>query len=43
MPRVIATRMTAEVDGDFIVFLIGMRINKPWKIHKFKHRPNDWG
>jgi hypothetical protein len=29
------TRMTAEVDGDFVVFLIGMRINKPWKIHKW--------
>jgi len=27
--------MTAEVDGDFVVFLIGMRINKPWKIHKW--------
>jgi len=22
----------AEVDGDFVVFLIGTRINKPWKI-----------
>ena len=28
-------RMTAELDGDFVVFLIGMRINKPWKIHKW--------
>ena len=27
--------MTAQVDGDFVVFLIGMRINKPWKIHKW--------
>ena len=27
--------MSAEVDGDFVVFLIGMRINKPWKIHKW--------
>jgi hypothetical protein len=27
--------MTAHVDGDFVVFLIGMRINKPWKIHKW--------
>ena len=25
----------AEIDGDFVVFLIGMRINKPWKIHKW--------
>ena len=28
-------RMTAKVEGDFVVFLIGMRINKPWKIHKW--------
>lgn len=28
-------RLTAEVEGDFVVFLIGMRINKPWKIHKW--------
>ncbi|GAA0573987.1 DUF4188 domain-containing protein [Paractinoplanes ferrugineus] len=27
--------MTAEVDGDFVVFLIGMRINKWWKLHKW--------
>jgi hypothetical protein len=35
MSTVIAERMTAEVDGDFVVFLIGMRINKPWKVHKW--------
>jgi hypothetical protein len=35
MSRVIPTRMTAHLDGDFVVFLIGMRINKPWKIHKW--------
>ena len=28
-------RMTAEIDGDFVVFLIGMRINKLWKVHKW--------
>jgi hypothetical protein len=28
-------RMTVEFEGDFVVFLIGMRINKPWKIHKW--------
>jgi hypothetical protein len=27
--------MAAEIDGDFVVFLIGMRINKPWKPHKW--------
>jgi hypothetical protein len=32
---VIPSRMTARLDGDFVVFLIGMRINKPWKIHKW--------
>lgn len=35
MTPVIPSRMTASVDGDFVVFLIGMRINKPWKIHKW--------
>lgn len=28
-------RLTAELDGEFVVFLIGMRINKPWKIHRW--------
>ncbi|MGO4715046.1 DUF4188 domain-containing protein [Bradyrhizobium sp. 2TAF24] len=31
MADIIAKRMCAELDGDFVVFLIGMRINKPWK------------
>jgi len=35
MSRVIPKRVTAEIEGDFIVFLIGMRINKPWKVHKW--------
>lgn len=35
MAQVIPGRMTAEVEGDFVIFLIGMRINKPWKIHKW--------
>lgn len=35
MPSIIPGRMTAEIDGDFVVFLIGMRINKPWKVHKW--------
>jgi len=30
-----AERLTAEMDDDFVVFLIGTRINKPWKIHKW--------
>ncbi len=32
---VIKDRMCAEVDGEAVVFLIGMRFNKPWKIHKW--------
>jgi hypothetical protein len=28
-------RLTATLDGDFVVFLIGMRINNPWKLHKW--------
>jgi hypothetical protein len=31
----IAARMTAEIDGDFVVFLIGMRINRLWKVHRW--------
>jgi hypothetical protein len=32
---IIPERLTAEIDGDFVIFLIGMRINKFWKIHKW--------
>jgi Monooxygenase af470-like len=35
MAKVAAKRVTAKIDGDFVVFLIGMRINKPWKPHKW--------
>lgn len=28
-------RMTATIDGEFVVFLIGMRLNQPWKVHKW--------
>lgn len=35
MSKVVNGRMTADVEGDFVVFLIGMRFNKPWKIHKW--------
>jgi len=27
--------MAGQLDGDFVVFLIGLRINKPWKLHKW--------
>jgi hypothetical protein len=33
--KIIAERMTAELDGEVIVFLIGMRINRGWKLHKW--------
>jgi len=32
MASVIPERMSAALDGDFIVFLIGMRANKRWKV-----------
>ena len=35
MPSTIPQRMSAEIDGDFVVFVIAMRINKPWKPHKW--------
>jgi hypothetical protein len=27
--------MTATIEGDFVVFLIGMRVNKWWKVHRW--------
>lgn len=35
MAKLYPKRMTAELDGDFVVFLIGMRINRWWKIWKW--------
>jgi Domain of unknown function (DUF4188) len=35
MAKTINQRMTVKMEGDFVVFLIGMRINKFWKIHKW--------
>jgi Domain of unknown function (DUF4188) len=32
---VIDKRVTAEIEGDFVVFLIGMRMNKLWKPWKW--------
>jgi hypothetical protein len=31
MAKIVERRVCAEMDGGFVVFLIGMRINKPWK------------
>ncbi|MGE0046931.1 MAG: DUF4188 domain-containing protein [Hyphomonadaceae bacterium] len=33
--KVIPERRTAELEGDFVVFLIGMRMNKIWKFWKW--------
>ena len=36
MESIIKDRVTARVESDeFAVFLIGMRVNKPWKVHKW--------
>ena len=41
MSRIIPERLTADTqssltgDDPFVVFLIGMRINKPWKVHRW--------
>jgi Domain of unknown function (DUF4188) len=31
---VFAGRHTADLEGDFVVFLIGMRFNRPWKVRR---------
>ena len=35
MPELVKERVCAEVEGDVVVFLIGMRINKLWKVWKW--------
>ena len=35
MKNIRAERVTAEIDSEIIVFLIGMRINRLWKVHKW--------
>lgn len=35
MSKVHPGRYTAQIDGDFVVFVIGMRINKLWKVHRW--------
>jgi hypothetical protein len=35
MAKIINRRVTAEIEGDFVVFLIGMRINRFWKPWKW--------
>ena len=33
MANVSAQRMAADIEGDFVVFIIGFRANQPWKVH----------
>ncbi len=35
MASVIPQRMAAKMNGDFVVFLIGMRVNRWWKVHRW--------
>jgi len=35
MAKTINQRMTVQIEGSFVVFLIGMRINRFWKFHKW--------
>lgn len=35
MAKIENRRVSAEIDGDFVVFLIGMRVNRPWKPHRW--------
>ena len=35
MTQISNERLTAEIDGEFVVFLIGARFNKWWKLHKW--------
>ena len=32
---IVSQRMTGRIEGEFVVFLIGMRINRWWKVHKW--------
>ena len=34
MAEIFPGRYTVDIEGDFVVFLIGMRVNKPWKLRK---------
>ena len=39
MAEVSKGRFTAEVDGKIVVFIIGMRVNNPWKVWKWFRFP----
>src|SRR6476659_4243925 len=35
MSSTIDARRTGHIEGEFVVFLIGMRVNRWWKIHRW--------
>jgi hypothetical protein len=35
MAEIIKRRVCAEIEGEFVVFLIGMRVNRPWKLWRW--------
>jgi hypothetical protein len=35
MSTIVQRRVTGRMEGDFVVFLIGMRINRWWKVHRW--------
>jgi len=35
MAEIIPARMCAAIEGDFVVFIIGIRINQPWRLNKW--------
>lgn len=35
MAKIHPGRLAAQMDGDFVVFIIGMRVNQLWAIHKW--------
>lgn len=35
MTRIVDERVTAELEGDFVVFRIGMRVNALWKVRRW--------
>lgn len=35
MAQIFKERMTTEIEGEFVIFLIGMRVNSWWKVHKW--------
>ena len=35
MPKIESGRFAGRLDGDFVVFIIGMRINQLWAVHRW--------